>query len=309
MERHVNIRAITQLIASVLAFAIVTGCDDNRAPFRPTGPTNPTPPAAASDTVTVLVVQPSTGSTTGATLVRILGYGFEPGATVMLGADAMDVTVVNSNTITATVAPYRPGAVDVIVSNPNGRSGTLSSGFSYVTVPRPTVTAVSPSVGSADGGTSLTISGADFQSGATVTLGGVTLRATLFQGSLFITTPPHPAGPVTLVVTNPGADAFVLANGYTYAAPGSFDFNGFWVGGAGPEWEFDLRFTVENNVLTDVRCGGAEPLTFAAPVAVRNGSFADLDGVVAGRILAASAARGSIDAPGCRALTWYASKQ
>jgi len=44
---------------------------------------------------------------------------------------AMNVTVVNSTTITAIVPAHAAGPADVVVTNPSGLSGTLTAAFTY----------------------------------------------------------------------------------------------------------------------------------------------------------------------------------
>jgi phospholipase C len=68
----------------------------------------------------------------------------------------------------------------------------------------PGISSISPATGSTQGGTAVTIIGTNFQTGATVTIGGVkltnaTVRSTTIQG----TTPAHVAGGADIVVTNP----------------------------------------------------------------------------------------------------------
>ena len=58
--------------------------------------------------------------------MTITGTGFLAGATVTLGGTAAtNVTVVNSTTITATTPAHAAGAVNVVVRNTDGQSGTL----------------------------------------------------------------------------------------------------------------------------------------------------------------------------------------
>ena len=85
---------------------------------------------------------------------------------------ATGVTLVNSTTITATTPAHAAGAVNVVVTNSDTQSGTLTQGFTYTTVsnPAPTLTGVSPASGTAAGGTAVALSGTGFQAGATVTL-------------------------------------------------------------------------------------------------------------------------------------------
>ncbi len=301
-------RTIASLaVATALACTTIAGCSER----SPTSPTQAAP-SATSSSVTVTAVQPNSGSTNGTTIVRIVGTGFEPGAAVTLGAIATAVTVVNNTTITATVPTHAAGLVDVIVTNPGGQSGRLNGGFTYISVPRAIVAAVWPDIGSTEGGTIVTITGTDFRAGVTVTLGGIEIRPTVYQGSIYLVTPPHAAGPVDVVVTNGGADADVLVNGYTYAPPESFDFNGIWEGGAGSEQEIPLEFTIQNDFVTSMRCGSSEALTFTTEIPVRNGSFSFSDevrGTISGRIVSAVSARGAVDTASCRNTSWYVQKR
>jgi hypothetical protein len=89
--------------------------------------------------------------------------------------------------------------------------------------PAPTVTSITPNTGTANGATSVTITGTGFLAGATVSLGGTAATGVNVTSSTSITatTPAHAAGAVTVVVTNTDAQSGSLNNGYTYsnAAP------------------------------------------------------------------------------------------
>jgi hypothetical protein len=87
--------------------------------------------------------------------------------------------------------------------------------------PTPTVAAVSPASGTTAGGTQITITGANFQSGATVAVGGSAATSVVFVSAttLRATAPAHAAGIVSVVVTNPSAQSGTLNPGYFYAAP------------------------------------------------------------------------------------------
>jgi uncharacterized protein (TIGR03437 family) len=61
----------------------------------------------------------------------ISGTGFLAGATVTISVVAVSVTVVNSTTITAIVPAHAAGHADVVVTNPGGSAGTLTSAFTY----------------------------------------------------------------------------------------------------------------------------------------------------------------------------------
>lgn len=87
--------------------------------------------------------------------------------------------------------------------------------------PPPSVTGVNPGSGSTLGSTPITIGGADFVSGATVTLGGVAASGVVVVSATTITatTGAHAAGAVEVVVTNPDAQSGSLTNAYLYVAP------------------------------------------------------------------------------------------
>jgi acid phosphatase len=64
--------------------------------------------------------------------VTITGSGFASGATVTFGGNpATSVNVVGTASITATTPAHAAGAVNVVVTNPDNQSGTLSNGYTY----------------------------------------------------------------------------------------------------------------------------------------------------------------------------------
>ena len=171
-------------------------------------------PASTGPTVTS--VSPSNGLTAGGTAVTITGTNFASPATVTFGGTAAtNVTVVNSTTITATTPAGTAGAATVMVTV-GGVSGSLASGFTYIGLP--TVTSVSPNSGSTAGGTAVTITGANFATGATVTFGttAATKVVVVSSTSITATTPAGTTGAVTVTVTNPLAQIGSLPSGFTY---------------------------------------------------------------------------------------------
>jgi hypothetical protein len=84
----------------------------------------------------------------------------------------------------------------------------------------PAVTGISPNHGSTAGGTPVTISGSNFQSGATVTIGGVAATSVSLVNSSTITavTGAHATGAADVVVTSGGSPA-TLPTSYFYAPP------------------------------------------------------------------------------------------
>jgi hypothetical protein len=82
----------------------------------------------------------------------------------------------------------------------------------------PKVTSIFPSSGPAAGGTSVTITGADFAPGARVNIGGAPTASVLAvtKSSITATTAPHAAGPANVEVINPDGQKDALTGGYTY---------------------------------------------------------------------------------------------
>ena len=85
---------------------------------------------------TVSSILPTFGPTAGNTPVTITGTGFVSGATVSIGGNAATgVTFGSATSITATTPTGMAGHKNVVVTNPDAQSGTLTGGFTYVAVP------------------------------------------------------------------------------------------------------------------------------------------------------------------------------
>lgn len=165
-------------------------------------------------------ISPSSGPTAGNTAVTISGANFVMGAQVRIGgALASSVVFVNATQLTAMTPAGTAGDADVQVTNPDLQAGTLPAAFTYI--PAPIVSNVVPSSGPVTGGNAVTISGANFQPGATTTIGGAPATSVNFISAAQLTAiaPAGAAGPVTVQVTNPDGQIGTLAGGYTYVAP------------------------------------------------------------------------------------------
>lgn len=89
------------------------------------GTATPIAPAVTS-------VNPTSGPTIGSTSVTITGTGFVSGATASFGGSACNVTGTTATSLTCTTTAHSAGAVDVVVTNTDTQTGTLSNGFTYV---------------------------------------------------------------------------------------------------------------------------------------------------------------------------------
>ncbi len=164
-------------------------------------------------------IAPTAGALGGATVLTLTGTGFVTGATVTVAATACtSVNVVNATTITCNAPAHAAGTFNVVVTNSDTQSSTLTSAYTYEAAP--TVTAISPVAGALAGGTNVAITGTGFLVGAAVTLGGTACTAIVVSSatSILCTTAGHSAGAVDVVVTNTDTQAGTLTSGYTYEA-------------------------------------------------------------------------------------------
>ena len=84
----------------------------------------------------------------------------------------------------------------------------------------PAITGFDPATGTTNGGTAVTISGTNFQSGATVKFGSVDASSVNVQSATTIvaTAPAQAAGTTSITVANPDGQS-ATANGFTYVVP------------------------------------------------------------------------------------------
>ena len=165
--------------------------------------------------------QPGSGPTTGGTNVIISGSGFLPGAGVLFGSTASaSVTVTDANTISAASPAHSAGNVSITVTNTDGQSAVSAALFTYLTPP-PQVSSFTPSSGPTTGGTTVTISGSGFSSGASVLFGSTAATAVSVNdaNTISATSPAHAAGNVSITVTNPDARSATSSGQFTYVAP------------------------------------------------------------------------------------------
>ena len=132
-----------------------------------------------------------------------------------------------TTTLTVTTALSTPqGTSTVSITANSGSLQHVSAVSLTVTAsnPAPAVGAVSPALGTATGGTALTITGTNFLSGATVSLGGnLATNVTVVNSSkITATAPAHAVGAVNVVVTNSDTQSGTLPNGYTYTGQPDF---------------------------------------------------------------------------------------
>ena len=187
---------------------------------------------------TVTGITPATGANTGTvSITNLAGTGFVNGATVKLTkalqADiaGTSVTWVDATNLTCnfTINGAAVGTWDVVVTNPDTQTGTLTGGFT-VTLPPPTVTGITPLTGYRSGTVSITnLAGTGFVNGVglavkltkalqadIIATNVVWISATKLTCDLPITG--APVGSWDVVVTNPDTQTGTLTPGFTVLA-------------------------------------------------------------------------------------------
>jgi hypothetical protein len=101
-------------------------------------------------------MDPNFGPTEGGTLTTLTGTNFLPGAAVSFGGAAAKMeSVVSTTTLTAMTPAHEPGTVDVVLTNPDGETAILASGFTYADSPSGGTKARSNAGAAASGGSSV----------------------------------------------------------------------------------------------------------------------------------------------------------
>lgn len=240
---NTTITAVTPSHVAGSANVVVTNSAGNQGSL-PNGFVYTSIPPSTQPQLNVIV--PNTGSTAGGDTVTIAGSNLT-GSTVTLGGVSATVVSRGPVSITATTPAGSAGSpMDVVVTNPQHQSATLKAAFTYADPPAPpSVSAISPTTGSMNGGTPIVISGSGFRYGAVVSFAGPPppvgngTRATTVAvtndavvcGSgvplpcIIATTPAHAIGATDVVVTNmdfgtgvidSGSGSSTLTQGYSF---------------------------------------------------------------------------------------------
>jgi hypothetical protein len=178
--------------------------------------------------------------------------------------------------------------------------------------PSPSVTSLSPNVGSTGGATGVKIDGVRL--GKTVTFDGVPVQGRFYSGNptMYLYTPAHTVGTVDVVVSGQGGESVTLRDAFTYTPALTFDFNGDWMSFGETDQDGLVAFTIRDNLLLTVSCGPDVTLTFSPARPVANGEFSfvgDAGVGFSGRIVAVSEATGTIKLGSCESSGWHARKQ
>ncbi|MBA4697230.1 MAG: IPT/TIG domain-containing protein [Legionella sp.] len=177
-----------------------------------------------ADTI-ISSVTPNFGPLQGGNAVVITGRNFLPGVMVRFGQNLATITEMTNSSMTVIVpAATNTGAVSIAVTTPNGKTSTYENAYLYTNGVSPLLISLSQIVGPIVGGTTITLTGANFVPGETsVSFDNIVIPASAVQvtssTSLTFTTPAHTEGTVLVTATTSGGTSIPLAGGFTYVSP------------------------------------------------------------------------------------------
>jgi hypothetical protein len=194
-----------------------------------------TPTNVPAPTITAMTgVNPNTGPDLGGTAVAITGTNFSPGASVTFGLfSGVNCAVASATTINCLTPAEGSATVNVTVTNVDGQSATSlatapGGGFQFQP-DNPSIGTIAATSGPTNGATSLTITGSNFLTGATVKLNEPLYETpglpALPGGNVVVTNsttitfndPGLSAGSADLTVTNPDGGSVSATGIFTYA--------------------------------------------------------------------------------------------
>ena len=167
-------------------------------------------------------VSPTSGPAAGGTTVTISGTAFT-GATALTfgGHPAASFTVNGDTSITAVSPAASGGTVDIAVSTAGGTSGA-SPDDQFTFIAAPVVSGISPNSGAVNGGTTVTITGANFTDATGVNFGETPAGFTVDDDTSITAVSPAAEAADTVhvrVVSIGGTSPTSAADRFTYAAP------------------------------------------------------------------------------------------
>jgi hypothetical protein len=141
-----------------------------------------------------------TGPTAGGNTITINGNNLSTTSSVSFGSNTSTPTVISDTQLSVTV--------------PAGNA----TGFNYTYIDAPTVTSLTPTSGSTDGGTSVTINGTNLTTTTNVTFGGTLASFGVINSTtLAVITPVGTTGACDVVITTTAGSATIVG-GFTYVA-------------------------------------------------------------------------------------------
>ncbi|MDK8181639.1 IPT/TIG domain-containing protein [Paenibacillus sp. UMB4589-SE434] len=178
----------------------------------------PPPPAPKLESVS-----PASGPQAGGNVVNIVGKELASGLKLYFNdTEVKTFSYMSKESISIKMPAWPiPGKVSIKIVNPDGQQASLTDAYTYIPLPKPEVTSLTPNKGVLAGGAAVSINGTNFVNGAKVQLGGKELQTTFISATqLKIVTPVWAqAEKVDVTVVNPDGQKGVLAQGYEFETP------------------------------------------------------------------------------------------
>ncbi|RME90089.1 MAG: hypothetical protein D6766_13780, partial [Verrucomicrobia bacterium] len=178
---------------------------------------------------------PRAAAPEGGTLLEVQGSGFMPGIEmVAVDTETGDThplsvqSIASEQQLTVKLPPLSVGLYTLQANDPMGRSGASPAGSPLAILAPPSIEVVTPDHGPAAGGTTVTIRGSGFETGAKVFFGDVPAGSVEVTGPGTITAVTPPNLPLRLPVTvqNPGGPPGTLPDAFTFEQRLPGDVNG-----------------------------------------------------------------------------------
>jgi hypothetical protein len=185
---------------------------------------------------TITSMDQTTSPTAGGVTRLINGTNFTTGAQIEFFVGATNYAVAGPTFVNASqysvampALPALPGGqrYSIRITLADYQTAVLNDVLLVVDLPPPTISSLSPSYGPPAGGTSVTFTGLNFQSGAIARINNVNCASTTFNSTTSLTciTPAGVTGNYTVSVFNPDFQEGTLPSGWTYTGTPSITSN------------------------------------------------------------------------------------
>ncbi|MDC3980248.1 IPT/TIG domain-containing protein [Polyangium jinanense] len=176
----------------------------------------PPPPMMGAPGPMLTAARPAKVSAQGGTKISLYGANFADGCRVLVdGDDCTKPKRLDDFTLEIEAPPHAPGAVDIVVENPDGQRAVIQIVYDE----GPAIERFSPLEGSPRGGTEIVVEGRNFEDGCRITFFGNRAPEVIFESASrirFVTPPQEQLFHGELRVTNPDGLSALAAELFTY---------------------------------------------------------------------------------------------
>ncbi|MED1915769.1 IPT/TIG domain-containing protein [Bacillus thuringiensis] len=170
-------------------------------------------------------VDPNSGPLVGGNIVNFKGNNFMNGVKVTFGGKLAELNMYTSSSYFKVTVPAsdKAGAVDIVLTNPDGTTVTLPNGYKYIEPPveKLEITTVNPNSGELVGGETVVIDGKLIDPAVKIFFGDKAAELNTYYSNsrIKVKVPAGTvAGPVDVKAVNPDGKEAIVKAGYTYKA-------------------------------------------------------------------------------------------